>query len=174
MSLTFSEGAKRDVRLDESRALLTRQKQLLAALDEVETLIFQKRSVSNPATYAMHDLLFAKGETQGQVMVNETSGLYDFVREPLGFVEDDEQYKQRQNRALQRCIEEMLYIVKDTRTIPVRVFPPMLDFIADVFFRRTSRAILWKGRGCGGSLAAAILIFFCMVYHKKSFIDMAG
>jgi len=27
---------------------------------------------------------------------------------------------------------------------------------------------------CGGSLAGAIMIFFCMVYHRKSFIDMAG
>ena len=50
----------------------------------------------------------------------------------------------------------------------------MLEFLSDLFFERVQQAILWKPRGGGGSLAAAILIWLMMVYRNKSFIDMAG
>ncbi len=50
----------------------------------------------------------------------------------------------------------------------------MLEFLSDLFYERVQQAILWKPRGGGGSLAAAILIWLMMVYRNKSFIDMAG
>ncbi len=50
----------------------------------------------------------------------------------------------------------------------------MLEFLGDLFYERVQQAILWKPRGGGGSLAAAILIWLMMVYRQKSFIDMAG
>ncbi|MBC8253911.1 MAG: hypothetical protein H8E35_07775 [Ardenticatenia bacterium] len=67
-----------------------------------------------------------------------------------------------------------LFIFKDGRRQPIVMIPPMVEFIADLFFERTQQAILWKPRGGGGSLAAAILIWLMMVYRGKSFLDMAG
>ena len=54
------------------------------------------------------------------------------------------------------------------------MIPPMVEFVADLFYERTQQAILWKPRGGGGSLAAAILIWLMMVYRGRSFLDMAG
>jgi hypothetical protein len=149
---------------------------LLKVLDEIETKIATKRAVGATATYGLPDLLFERGETQGEIMEDGKSGLRFYQREKLrGSVEENEEaYQRRQNETLRNFLEENLYIVKDTRQIPIKTFPPMMKFISDLFFRRTRRAILWKGRGCGGSLAGAIVIWLCMVYHRMSFIDMAG
>mgnify|MGYP000149166121 CR=1 FL=1 len=49
--------------------------------------------------------------------------------------------------------------------------PALLEFLGYMFFQRVQQAILWKPRGGGGSLAAAILIWLMMVYRQKSFID---
>jgi len=81
---------------------------------------------------------------------------------------------EEQDRRLRDCIQQHLYIYKDGRKLPIIVIPPMLQFLGDLFFQRTQQAILWKPRGGGGSLAAAILIWLMMVYRQKSFIDMAG
>ena len=79
-----------------------------------------------------------------------------------------------QNQRLRECIEPHLFIYKDGRKLPIVVIPPMLEFLSDLFYERVQQAILWKPRGGGGSLAAAILIWLMMVYRQKSFIDMAG
>ena len=79
-----------------------------------------------------------------------------------------------QNQQLKDCIETHLFIYKDGRKISIVVIPPMLEFLSDLFFERIQQAILWKPRGGGGSLAAALLIWLMMVYRQKSFIDMAG
>lgn len=149
---------------------------LLKTLDELEGMIVSRESVGNPATYGMPDLLFGRGETQGEIMEDPVTGIRHYRREKLrGLVEEtDEAYRRRQDETLRSFIEENLYIVKDTKQIRVKTFPPMMKFMADLFFRRTSRVILWKGRGCGGSLAGAIVIWLCMIYHRMSFIDMAG
>jgi hypothetical protein len=81
---------------------------------------------------------------------------------------------EEQNARLKKCVEKQLFIYKDGRRIPIVVIPPMLEFLTDLFYERVQQAILWKPRGGGGSLAAALLIWLMMVYRNKSFIDMAG
>ncbi|HOX27233.1 MAG TPA: hypothetical protein PLU44_15915 [Candidatus Krumholzibacteria bacterium] len=93
-------------------------------------------------------------------------GLPDLLRDGLTAVE--------QNQLLKTTVETHLYISKDGRRLPIVMIPPMVEFVGDLFFERVQQAILWKPRGGGGSLAAAILIWLMMVYRQKSFLDMAG
>ena len=93
-------------------------------------------------------------------------GLPDLLEEGLSGDEQDAR--------LLSCIRDHLFILKDGRKLPIVVIPPMLEFLSDLFYERVQQAILWKPRGGGGSLAAAILIWLMMVYRNKSFIDMAG
>ena len=93
-------------------------------------------------------------------------GLPDLLQGALTPVEQD--------ALLKRCVEDHLFIFKDGRRLPIVMIPPMVEFVADLFFERTQQAILWKPRGGGGSLAAAILIWLMMVYRGRSFLDMAG
>ncbi len=93
-------------------------------------------------------------------------GLPDLLEDGLSRDERD--------RRLLLVVQDHLYIYKDGRKLPIVVIPPMLEFLSDLFFERVQQAILWKPRGGGGSLAAAVLIWLMMVYRNKSFIDMAG
>jgi len=93
-------------------------------------------------------------------------GLQDLLGESLA--------PDQQNELLKQLVEEHLFIYKDGRRQPIVMITPMVEFISDLFFERTQQAILWKPRGGGGSLAAAILIWLMMVYRSKSFLDMAG
>ncbi len=79
-----------------------------------------------------------------------------------------------QNALIKQLVETHLFAFKDGRRLPIVMIPPMVDFVADLFYERTQQAILWKPRGGGGSLAAAILIWLMMVYRGRSFLDMAG
>ena len=103
----------------------------------------------------------------------KTYGLPDLLR-PKTADETDEQFKARQNRDLSVFLETKLWFSKDARKIEIRLAPPMIEFIADLFFKRAVQAILWKGRGTGGSLGSAIVIWLTMIYHKMSFTMMAG
>lgn len=102
-----------------------------------------------------------------------TYGLPDLLR-PKAPEETDEQFVARQNRELRELVEQKLWAVKDTKKIPIRLAQPMVDFISDMFYRRVNQAILWKGRGSGGSLCTSILIWLSIIYHKMSFTSMAG
>ena len=79
-----------------------------------------------------------------------------------------------QNTLIKQLVETHLFAFKDGRRLPIVMIPPMTEFISDLFYERTQQAILWKPRGGGGSLAAAILIWLMMVYRQRSFLDMAG
>jgi hypothetical protein len=79
-----------------------------------------------------------------------------------------------QNARLKHLVETQLFVFKDGRRLPIVMIEPMVAFVSDLFFERVQQAILWKPRGGGGSLAAAILIWLMMVYRQKSFLDMAG
>lgn len=161
-----------------------KEKELLSQLLLLDKEIRKRESVGHPGNYGMPDLLFPQGFQQGQYaegvdidVVNKLAGkdLHDgWVREPLDYEETDEQYRERQNVALNRFITENLFITKDGRKIYVRTIPQQLEFIADIFFKRTSKAILWKPRGGGGSLSAAVLIWIILVYKKISVLDLAG
>jgi hypothetical protein len=102
-----------------------------------------------------------------------TYGLPDLLRERAEG-ESEEDFAAWQDREIKGLIEEKMWIYKDGRKLALRISPPMLQFIADMFFRRANQAILWKGRGSGGTLCAAILVWLCLVYHRMSFTSMAG
>ena len=160
-----------------------REKELLSQLLMLNQEIRRRESVGHPGHYGMPDLLFPKGFKPGYYATeeildpSELSGcdLTDgWVREPLKNEETDEEYVERQNLALNKFITEHLFITKDGRKIYVRTIPQQLDFIADIFYRRTTKAILWKPRGGGGSLSAAVLIWILLVYRNVSVLDLAG
>ena len=100
-------------------------------------------------------------------------GLPDLLR-PQEEGETDEQFVERQNSEIRGLIQDKMWIFKDARKIALKLSPPMVEFIADMFYRRASQAILWKGRGSGGTLCAAILVWLCLIYHRMSFTSMAG
>lgn len=74
-------------------------------------------------------------------------GLPDLLRPQQGD-ETDRQFVERQNREIKDLIEQKLWIFKDARKVALKLSPPMVKFIADMFYRRSNQAILWKGRGC--------------------------
>ncbi len=123
----------------------------LTALSSIDSELKRRISTEDPITYGMPNLLR--------------------VRTPE---ETEEQFASRQNGELREFIEGKLWAVKDTKKIPIRLAPAMIEFIADLFFKRVNQAILWKGRGTGGSLCTSILIWLALVYHKMSFTSMAG
>lgn len=102
-----------------------------------------------------------------------TYGLPDLLR-PQEEEETDKQFIDRQNREIKDLIEQKMWIFKDARKVALRLSPPMVEFISDMFYRRANQAILWKGRGSGGTLCAAILVWLCLIYHRMSFTSMAG
>ena len=142
----------------------------IRALKKVESELQRRTSLSEPTWYEMPDLLCPQGYKFGEW--DKASARIKRVR--MAHPESDKDYKKRQNEALFRFVTTRLYITKDGRDIPIIVVPKMLEFVADVFFKRVNKVILWKGRGTGGSLCAAVLIWTCLVYHKMSFVDMAG
>jgi len=67
-----------------------------------------------------------------------------------------------------------LISAKDSKLIDIELIPQQLEFITDFYFERQRFGILWKSRGGGGSLTAAIMIFLKMLFQGRSFADMAG
>ena len=139
-------------------------------LEKIERTLRRRSSIVEPTWYKMPDLLCPKDYNFGEW--DESTGSIRRVR--MATTETDAEYEARQNRALQEFVTGSLFITKDGRDIPIIFTDRMGNFVSDVFFRRAQRAILWKSRGGGGSLAAAVLIWIAMVYHKMSFVDMAG
>lgn len=93
-------------------------------------------------------------------------GLPDLLQDGLSL--------EAQNALVKHLVETQLFVFKDGRRVPIVMIEPMVAFVADLFYERTQQAILWKPRGGGGSLAAAILIWLMMIYRGRSFLDMAG
>lgn len=116
----------------------------------------------------------AESELKRRIAIEDprSYGLPDLLR-PREASETEEQFKKRQDDELRDFVQK-LWVVKDGRKILIKLSPQMIEFLADMFYRREAQAILWKGRGTGGSLCTAILIWMCLVYHKMSFTSMAG
>ena len=88
--------------------------------------------------------------------------------------ESAESLKKRRCAAIKECVEDHLYIKKAGVKINIVLTRQMTEFITDFFYGYTNKGILWKPRGGGGSLCAAILILICMLYKTMSFVDLAG
>lgn len=156
--------------------------EILRQLLVLEQTIAEKEQVIHVSTYGLPDLLFPKGYEQGIPVLspdvpedvtgaNIEDGWY---RAPLPYPETDEQYKERQNQAIEDMITKHLKITKDGKVLSIVMIPAMHEFVSDVFYRRKSRVIVWKPRGGGGSLSAAILIFLLMTYQKRDILDVSG
>lgn len=157
-------------------------RELLSSLIHLDEAIKQRESYGHPGNYGLPDLLFPKGYDAGVYdpfgkKVERTASMVEdggWVRDKLLYDETDEQYRLRQDRALERAVGTSLFILKDGRKVYIKFIPQLLNWVADVFFRRVSKAILWKPRGGGGSLSAAVLIWLLAVYRKRSILDVAG
>lgn len=170
--------------MTQQKSKKSEEEELVRQLVMIERELEARETYGHPGVYNLPDLLFPQGYEMGRplrdVSDKEILARDDFlirdgwVREPLDHPESDEEYEQRRDKVLADFIEERLFIIKDAEKIPVRTIDKSMAFIADLFFRRTRRAILWKPRGGGGSLAAAVIIFLSLIYHKKSIIDIAG
>lgn len=80
-----------------------------------------------------------------------------------------------QQRAIREFAERYVgYVTKDKKRKPVHLIREQIRFVSDMFYGRTKRAIVWKSRGGGGSFAAALLVWICLVYRNISFMVMAG
>lgn len=94
----------------------------------------------------------------------------------------DDETREKQDEWIKDTVGKNIWFKKDDRVVCIKLIPQMVEFLADLFFGRwdedlgdyVTQVILWKNRGGGGSLCAAVLIFLCMVYRRKSFTDMAG
>ncbi len=70
--------------------------------------------------------------------------------------------------------DHVKHIVKDKKRRPIYLIGEQARFVADLFYRRVQKAIVWKSRGGGGSFAAALLVWLMLTYRNMSWIDMAG
>lgn len=92
-------------------------------------------------------------------------GLPDFLS-----ISDIEERK----HAIKSFVEENLKAIKKGRTSPIKMIPEMTQLVYDFLYQETDSGILWKPRGSGGSVCAAIVAFFMSIYYKMSFIILAG
>lgn len=122
------------------------------ALDKAMRLrmfLNERKTVLEPMFYGAPDLLFKKGFTQGYFDPDTK----EIVREPLDYEETQEQHKQRQNQAIYDLVTEEMSIVKDDKIVKILLIPKMAKTLADLFYGRIKRLILWGPRGGGKSLA---------------------
>ena len=158
------------------------QEKLIRDLIIVEKTIAERERVTHVSTYGLPDLLFPIGYKPGKYVLDyqdsdiplDADVSDGWVRERLGYHETPEQYAKRQNTALEEVVTNHLKIIKDGKEKKVFMIRAMHDFISGVFFLRTTKVIIWKPRGGGGSLSAAILIFLLMAYRKREVLDLAG
>lgn len=123
----------------------------LAALQSLDAEIKRRMTAENPTSYGLPDLLRAPppGETPEQRIARENYELKTFITTKLSVLKDGVQRK-------------------------VKLTPAMVEFLGDMFFRRQSLAIVWKGRGSGGSFCTSLLLWLSVIYHRMSFTNMAG
>jgi len=155
------------VQLDPSQAEL---ESALRELEVLESEIKTRKMLGEPMYYGLPDLTFPIGMQQGTF--NRKTG--EIERKPLSKKETNGEYEERQNEAMRDFLENMMQFERDGRTIKPIMIHEQLRFVCDLFYKRVKRAILWKARGCGGSLMAAILLWLDMIYNKRSGRDMGG
>lgn len=141
-----------DFATDPKRILgLTEEQYELFMLQALEKRLAELQAVTDVTTYGLPDL--------------------NFPRNPE---EPEDQYILRQNMAMKDFIENKMWFVKDAKVRRIVLNKEMMFAIADILFKRVTKAIWWKPRGGGGSLGAAVLIFLLMIYRKISILNMSG
>jgi hypothetical protein len=153
-------------------------KALFAAVALVDAKLELREDVGDPMSHGMPDLLFGRGEKPFATLERDEFGkVIGAETRPTArekFEETEEECRARQAEAIKHFVENGLFISKDGERRPIVLIHQSIAFIADIFYGRTRRAIVWKPRGGGGSLSAAILIFLLMVYRQKSVVDVGG
>lgn len=104
----------------------------------------------NPLYYGMPDLHFPQNFHMGELNLETL----DIDREPLEQQETEEEWKVRQDRALYELVTQRLSIIKDDKIINIRLMPKMVRLLADLFYGRISKVILWANRGGGKCLGS--------------------
>jgi len=127
----------------------------LEALRVMESRLLEIKKVRSPLEHGFADLL-------GEELVNKRH------------TESDKEHALRQQQAIYDFVSSTLYLVKDGKRQYIKLVPEARRLIADIFYERVNKAILWKSRGGGGSTSAAVLIFLMMVYKSKEFTNLAG
>ena len=155
------------VKVDDERLKL---EQDIAELEIIEREIRDRLLYKEPGYYDLPDLTFPKNFNPGKFN-RET---IEWDRKRRRGVESDASYVERQNKAVKDMIENHFKFDNDGQWVEVHLIDKQIKLIADFFYMRVNRAILWKSRGCGGSLCAAIIIWLMIVYHNVSFIDLGG
>jgi hypothetical protein len=143
---------------------------LIAVQDELR----KREGYTDPSTFGLPDLLFPMGTLPAELEKLDNGLFRKRKRKLLAQPEKPTQYRLRRYQELKKFLESSVHIQKDGRIEELKIVEPVLEFLGDIFFGYVRRAILWKNRGGGGSLAAAIVMWLRMVWHNQSWMDMAG
>ncbi|MBU0630985.1 MAG: hypothetical protein KKC80_08790 [Candidatus Margulisbacteria bacterium] len=140
----------------------------------VQDELRKREGYTDPSSFGLPDLLFPMN-TYPAKLERLPDGFYKKKeRKLLAKPETPLEYRARRYEYLKNFLEKSLQIQKDGRIEKLKIIKPVIEFIGDIFFGYIRRAILWKNRGGGGSLAAAIVMWLRMVWHNQSWMDMAG
>jgi len=88
--------------------------------------------------------------------------------------ETDEEFLAWRRDALFDLVEHGMEGLKNGRRFDIKLIDEQRRLLFDAFYGFTQKGIIWKARGGGGSLCAAIVIWLRMVYWHQSFTDFAG
>lgn len=88
--------------------------------------------------------------------------------------EPDAEFHDRQNLAVSSFVQERLYLTERGRRAPIILIPQQVELIADFFYGRVRKGIVWKNRGGGGTLCASVIAWLTMLYLHFSWVNIAG
>lgn len=80
----------------------------------------------------------------------------------------------RQDKTIKGFIEENLYLNERGKRRKIELIPQQVELIADLFYRRETKAIVWKNRGGGGTLCAAMVMWLSAIWRHFSWVNLAG
>lgn len=120
---------------------------------------------------------FDVNDLSSLVYSNLVDSIEDIDRDPveLGLPDFFSTTDVEERRALIKdFVESKLKAIKKGRAHRIKMIPKMVDLIYDLIYQETDSAILWKPRGSGGSVCAALAGFLMSIYFKMSFIILAS
>ena len=174
------ENEPEDLSLEDMREILNDQSIEPMSREELQELFLsmefaaleQRRRQENmqPVRYGCPDLLFPIGFAPGRY----NRDTFKIERQPLPYEETEEQFEDRQNNAIYDMVTKKLTIPRDGKIQNILLIPEAAKMIADLFFERERKIILWGPRGGGKSLLAAVVLWLFFVYKQKSCLNMGG